>query len=98
MGSHDSVFGPAPDGGYWLVGFRRRPALMDPFDGVRFSSAHALADTLANLPRSARVAFLERLTDIDTPEDYAAWRGARNPWRSLSARAWPGSPRCGGPR
>ena len=74
LGSHDAVFGPAPDGGYWLAGFRRRPALIDPFGGVRFSSPHALSDTLANFPRSARVAFLDNLRDIDTPEDYAAWR------------------------
>ena len=53
-------------GGYWLAGFRRRPALVDSFECVRFSSPHALSDTLANMPRGA---FLERLTDIDTPED-----------------------------
>lgn len=77
LGSHDAVFGPAPDGGYWLAGLRRRPALIAPFAGVRWSTEHALADTLANLPSTARVALLERLTDIDTPEDYTAWRLAR---------------------
>ncbi|MDA0787020.1 MAG: DUF2064 domain-containing protein, partial [Proteobacteria bacterium] len=25
LGTHDFVFGPAADGGYWLVGARRRP-------------------------------------------------------------------------
>ena len=25
LGRHDAVFGPAADGGYWLVGLRRRP-------------------------------------------------------------------------
>ena len=73
LGGHDAVFGPAPDGGYWLCGFRRRPAPIDPFAGVRWSSRHALSDTLANLPPSARVAFLGTLRDIDTPADYAAW-------------------------
>ena len=68
LGNHDWVFGPAGDGGYWLVGARRRPALRDPFAGVRWSSPHALADTLANLPR-ARVAFLEELLDVDTGAD-----------------------------
>ena len=72
LGSHDAVFGPAPDGGYWLAGFRRRPAPIAPFAGVRWSSEHALADTLANVPHGSRVAFLETLRDIDTPEDYAA--------------------------
>jgi len=74
LGSHEAVFGPANDGGYWLAGFRRRPRRIVPFRGVRWSSEHALADTLANLPGTARVALLEHLNDIDTPADYAAWR------------------------
>ncbi len=69
LGDHDWVFGPASDGGYWLVGARRRrapPRLA--FTGVRWSSKHALADSLANL-KGARVAFLEELDDVDTGED-----------------------------
>ena len=76
LGSNDAVFGPATDGGYWLAGLRRRPALIDPFRSVRWSSEHALRDTLANLPRTARVAYLETLRDIDTAVDYAAWSGS----------------------
>jgi glycosyltransferase A (GT-A) superfamily protein (DUF2064 family) len=70
LGSHDAVFGPATDGGYWLVGLRGRPP---PFDRVRWSTRHALADTLGNL-HGARVALLAPLDDIDTPEDYRRWR------------------------
>ncbi|MBJ7544974.1 TIGR04282 family arsenosugar biosynthesis glycosyltransferase [Rhodomicrobium udaipurense] len=44
----DAVFGPAEDGGYWLVGLRRRPKIPAPFANVRWSSPYALADTLAN--------------------------------------------------
>jgi hypothetical protein len=44
-----AVFGPASDGGYWLVGLQRRPRPIDPFHNVRWSSEHALADTLRNL-------------------------------------------------
>ncbi|CAN0587899.1 unnamed protein product, partial [Ectocarpus sp. 12 AP-2014] len=39
LGSHDAVFGPAVDGGYWLVGLSPRrapPAQM--FDAVRWST------------------------------------------------------------
>jgi glycosyltransferase A (GT-A) superfamily protein (DUF2064 family) len=61
----DAVFGPAEDGGYWLVGLRRRPRTLSPFENVRWSSPHALADTLANL-RGRNVAFAETLFDIDT--------------------------------
>jgi rSAM/selenodomain-associated transferase 1 len=63
----DAVFGPAWDGGYWLVGLSpRRPAR--PFGAVRWSTAHALADTLANF-RGRRVAFLRTLRDVDTASD-----------------------------
>ena len=73
LGDHDWVFGPAGDGGYWLVGARRRPSRRDPFAGVRWSSPHALTDTLTNIP-GARVAFLEELLDVDTGADLKRWR------------------------
>ena len=72
LGNHDLVFGPAADGGYWLVGARRQPrAPQHLFGGVRWSSAHALADTLANVPPKFRVAMLDERSDID---DGGAWR------------------------
>jgi rSAM/selenodomain-associated transferase 1 len=64
LGPHRAVFGPAPDGGYWLIGLRRgfREAL--PFAGVRWSTPHALADTLDNLA-GCPVALLREREDID---------------------------------
>jgi hypothetical protein len=62
LGRHDVVFGPAADGGYWLVGCRCRPP---DFGQVRWSSQHALADTLANLPQSLSVGFAATLDDVD---------------------------------
>ena len=70
--SHDAVFGPSPDGGYWLVGFRRRVLPFHPFRGVRWSSPHALADTLGNLSH-LRVAQLASREDVDTGSDYRRW-------------------------
>lgn len=67
----DAAFGPAEDGGYWLVGLRRRRLARRLFQGVRWSTRHALADTMANLPRHCRVARLATLQDVD---DAAAWR------------------------
>ena len=64
LGSHDAVFGPAGDGGYWLAGLRRSPRVPAIFANVRWSSAHTLADTLANL-KSASVALTETLCDVD---------------------------------
>jgi rSAM/selenodomain-associated transferase 1 len=73
----DVVFGPAEDGGYWLVGLNMRARRADLFAGVAWSSPRALADTLANLPKGYSVAMLERLGDIDTGADYASWRKRR---------------------
>jgi uncharacterized protein len=68
LGTADAVFGPAEDGGYWLVALGpRRPAR--PFGGVRWSSEHALADTLRNFP-GRRVALIRVLQDVDTAEDF----------------------------
>ena len=74
LGAHDWVFGPAEDGGYWLVGARRRPVVRPPFAGVRWSTPHALADTLANL-QGSRVALVDRLNDVDSGADFAALTG-----------------------
>jgi uncharacterized protein len=67
LGKADAAFGPAGDGGYWLVAMSpRRPGR--PFFGVRWSTPHALADTLANF-RGRRIALLRTLHDVDTAED-----------------------------
>ena len=68
LGRYDAVLGPATDGGYWLVGLRRHPRVLRPFAGVRWSSPHALADTLANLKGHA-VAFVTALSDVDSVSD-----------------------------
>ncbi len=75
LGRHDAGFGPATDGGYWLIGLaRRRPPPRGLFTGVRWSTGHALADTLASLPAAYRIAFLEQHADIDDGADYRRWR------------------------
>ena len=69
LGNHDAVFGPAPDGGYWLVGLkhpRRQPSSF--FLNVRWSTTHALADSRASLP-DFRIALVDTLRDVDTADD-----------------------------
>jgi uncharacterized protein len=66
---NDAIFGPADDGGYWLVGVNRRRPRGDIFAGVRWSTPHALADTLANVA-GARVGFAARLGDVDNAESH----------------------------
>lgn len=70
----DLVFCPAADGGYVLIGAR---VVVPPvlFDGARFSTPHALADTLAG---AARLGFSIARTnpwyDVDTPDDLRTLR------------------------
>jgi rSAM/selenodomain-associated transferase 1 len=72
LGSADAVFGPATDGGYWLVAMApRRPAR--PFARVRWSTGHALADTVSNF-MGRRIVRLRVLSDVDTVDD---WRKHR---------------------
>ena len=70
LGGHDLVFGPAQDGGFWLVGARRPRQPPRLFEGARWSSPYALGDTLAGLPRRITVGFVDRLEDIDDAEAY----------------------------
>ena len=73
LGSRPAVAGPAPDGGYWLIGLRhpsRQRACL--FEGVRWSTPDALADTLPTLPQP--VAFADTLSDVDSAADLAATR------------------------
>jgi uncharacterized protein len=80
LGCADAAFGPAADGGYWLVAMSPlRPAR--PFANVRWSSEYALADTLLNFS-GRRVAFLRTLHDVDTAED---WHRLRMQQRSRTA-------------
>ncbi len=71
LGTADAVFGPAADGGYWLIALGpRRPA--DLFGTSRWSTEHALTDTLKQF-RHHRVGFVRVLSDVDTVADYRAW-------------------------
>ncbi|MEP2715452.1 TIGR04282 family arsenosugar biosynthesis glycosyltransferase [Pseudophaeobacter sp.] len=72
LGCHDAVFGPACDGGYWLVGCKHPRTLPHGlFRNVRWSSEHALADTLRSLP-GFRIALTDTLRDVDTAADLPA--------------------------
>jgi glycosyltransferase A (GT-A) superfamily protein (DUF2064 family) len=70
LGRHDLVFGPAGDGGFWLVGARRSPNLPPLFGKVRWSSPHALDDALAGLPARVSVGFAATLEDVDDGDAY----------------------------
>ncbi|WP_093323531.1 TIGR04282 family arsenosugar biosynthesis glycosyltransferase [Shimia haliotis] len=79
LGNHEAVFGPAPDGGYWLVGLKRSaPPPRGLFENVRWSTEHALADTVATLT-GHRIGTIATLSDVDTVQDLQALRGGPPP-------------------
>ena len=66
LGRDALVFGPAADGGFWLVGMRhprRGPPL---FGRVRWSSPETLGDVLRQLPARLPVGRAAALEDVDS--------------------------------
>lgn len=65
LGSAQAVFGPAPDGGFWLVGLKRGGlARRNMFAGVPWSSPQALAGSSAALA-GFRPVCVDELADVD---------------------------------
>ncbi len=63
------VLAPSADGGYVLIG-AHAPINAALFDRVRFSTRHALADTLAGAKRAGlSVTCVAPWYDVDTPDD-----------------------------
>jgi hypothetical protein len=69
---HDIVIGPAHDGGYYLIGLRRRVPQL--FQGLPWGTASVLELTLR---KAAELGFwpeqLTPLDDVDRPEDLYLW-------------------------
>jgi rSAM/selenodomain-associated transferase 1 len=70
LGHCDLVFGPAGDGGFWLVAARRPHHAPPMFEQVRWSGPYALVDTLAGLSPRVSVGFVDRLEDVDDADSY----------------------------
>ncbi|MDF1750716.1 MAG: glycosyltransferase [Alphaproteobacteria bacterium] len=74
LGTAEAVFGPALDGGYWLVGLaRRRPVPYMFMKNVPWSTSEALKATCATLPHDYRVKLVNRLADIDDGVSYQTY-------------------------
>ncbi len=86
LGRCDAVFGPADDGGFWLIGQRRRPRVIEPYAaGVRWSTSSTLADVLANL-RRYRTGLTQQLSDVDEADDL--FRERRDSGRLIRCRGF----------
>lgn len=70
LATHDCVLGPAWDGGYYLIGFRKS-SFQDCFCGVAWSTDTVLTQTL-DLLAGRRVYLLESYRDLDDAADLEA--------------------------
>ncbi|MET8986311.1 TIGR04282 family arsenosugar biosynthesis glycosyltransferase [Nonomuraea wenchangensis] len=71
---HDAVYGPAADGGFWLLGLRRPdPALLLGVPMSRPDTGKLQLDRLERAGLSVRL--LPELTDVDTAADAATVAG-----------------------
>jgi len=72
--SHQTVFGPASDGGFWLMG-ANGPLRPDFFDGVRWSHPDTLSDVADRTDGAFGV--LRTLTDVDDLKALRQLRSAK---------------------
>ncbi len=82
---HPVVFGPAADGGYYLVGLTQpQPRL---FEGIPWGSNTVLTRSLERIREPGIIpAFIQTLHDLDRPEDLPAWRKQTQTEEADSAR------------
>ena len=68
--NNDVVIGPAYDGGYWLIGMKRRSKSIPStiLKNVRWSTPFALNDTL-NSFEGLKIKKIVQLRDVDTKDD-----------------------------
>lgn len=68
LDTHDTVIGPAKDGGYYLLGMKE--VIEDVFTNKEWSTENVMLDTISDLQKlNKSISFLDMLTDIDTDED-----------------------------
>lgn len=69
--TNDLVLGPANDGGYYLIGMKQHH--QELFKDVEWGSSQVLEQTIQKAGK-LKIGLLEKLSDIDTYEDYLNWK------------------------
>ncbi len=67
LDENDYVFGPAKDGGYYLLGMKCLHSAL--FQNINWSTATVLEESLVKISKKKTVKLLKPLNDIDTIED-----------------------------
>jgi uncharacterized protein len=81
--THSVVFGPARDGGYYLVGSREAGGWL--FEGIPWGTREVQAVSAARArQRGIEPYFLTELSDIDEPGDLEEWEKVREAGRTIS--------------
>jgi len=70
LAKHDTVIGPANDGGYYLIGFSKEGFIPEVFENIAWSTDSVFEQTVSILKRNERKIFLLPLWyDVDTTTD-----------------------------
>ncbi len=81
--THPLVFGPAKDGGYYLVGLRKKMPQL--FEDIAWGTSSVLATSAAKAREIGVEPFvLQELSDVDEPDDLEVWKKVRRASRTVS--------------
>ena len=77
---YDSVLGPSPDGGYYLIGLKDQAVTMDLFRGVNWSTETVYMETLDVIDKEGLAVYsLDSWEDVDKVGDLSRLIRSKNP-------------------
>ena len=89
--NNDLVLGPANDGGYYLIGLQKDSftrAIPQLFTGIPWGTQSVLNDSLEIAQKiGLKYMLLEKLEDVDRPEDLTVWQKTQGTFVSTSKNA-----------
>lgn len=89
LAGHDAVVGPATDGGYYLIGFRREAYRPEVFAGIGWGGPDVCRDTMALLAAAGvRPGCLPPLGDIDVIGDLRRIAATSSTPAAVHLRDW----------
>ena len=63
--SSNIVFGPAEDGGFWLIGISQSKKVKGLFNNIIWSKQNTLEQVKNNIHSSNKISYVDTLKDID---------------------------------